>query len=90
MTSLSLLLHYSIFRPKNRTIEKRFWRPSISHFFIVLRLNLNDGKNDLDFLSSQYARQKYFRGTTFPSRAETRRKSWMFICTGPQILKSFF
>ena len=37
-----------------------------------------------DFLHvpSQYARQKYCRGTTFPARVETRQ-SWMFIyiCT---------
>ena len=74
MTSLSLLLHYSIFRlkKKKKTRKKRLWCPSISHFFIVLRLNLNDGKNDLDVIPSQYS-----RGTTFPARAETRRQSWI-------------
>ena len=63
ITSLSLLLHDSSLTKK--PAEKRLKRPSISHFFIVLRLNLNDGKNDFDVIRSQYARQKYSRGTTF-------------------------
>ena len=64
MTSLSLLLHYSIFRLKKQG-KKGFSIHRFLIFFIVLRLNLNDGKNDLDVIPSQHARQKYSQGATF-------------------------
>ena len=41
-------------------------------YYFALRLDLNDGKNDLDVIPFQHARQKYSRGTTYSDYTNTR------------------
>ena len=67
MTSLSLLLHYSIFGlKKNRGEKKAFSVHRFLTFFIVLRLNLNDEKVTwISYLSNMQGKG-IFEGPFFP------------------------